>query len=94
MANKKSQLKYEPEFSENISRLFIFRGLWIFPLIFVLFFWAIWIAIVNFLQFWYMLILGERHKKLWTMHVNFIRFVERWNAYFNFIVDEHPNLLG
>ena len=91
---KKSQLKYEPEFSEKISRLFIFRFLWIFPLAVVVFFWSILISVVGFLHFWYMLILGERHKKLWTIHVDFIRFIERWNAYFGAMVDERPNLLG
>lgn len=94
MAPKKSKLKYEPEFSENISRLFIFRGFWVFAIIIPVIFWSIWIVIVTFLQFWHMLILGKRHRGLWDMYINFMRYVERWNAYFKFIVDERPNVLN
>jgi len=89
----KSQLKYEPDFSEKISRLFIFRALWIIAIAIPVCLWGIWIGVVTFLQFWHMLILGRRHKALWKMNLRFVRYVERWNAYFHFIVDGHPNVL-
>lgn len=89
----KSQLNYEPEYSVHISRLFIFRGLWIWVMVWPLIVWAVWIGVMNFLHFWYMLILGKRNEALWKKNVRFVRHLAKWNAYFQFLVDQRPKFV-
>ena len=47
---------FNPPFRKKISRLFIFRPLRIFIMIWPLYIWMPWISIISFLHFWYKLI--------------------------------------
>lgn len=84
------QIDLAVPYRETISRLFVFRFLWLFPLVFVLWIWMIWIGIVSFLQFFYMLFLGKRQPWLWEHMVMLFRYTVRWNSYFNLLTDKRP----
>lgn len=87
------QIVLEVPYREKISRLFIFRFLWGFPLIPVMILWSIWIGIATFLHVIYMFFLGRRSEWLW-MHMSLMFvYTSRWNAYFQLIVDERPKVL-
>jgi hypothetical protein len=77
-------------YREEVSRWFVFRFLWLFPLVPVLWIWMIWIGIVTFLQFWYMLFTGRRQAWLWEHMVMLFRYTTRWNGYFNLVTDKRP----
>ncbi|MFZ5365517.1 MAG: DUF4389 domain-containing protein [Patescibacteria group bacterium] len=90
----KMQLKVEVPWREKISRLFIFRGLWVFVFVWVLYVWMIWIGLINFVHFWYMLILGKRQETLWKKNVRFFRTITQWNSYLQNLTDERPKFIG
>jgi len=89
----KLEAKLEIPYREKISRLFIFRNLWIFIMVWPIMFWSIWIGIINFAHFWYMLILGKRHEALWKKNVRFFRHLTKWQAYFQLHVDKRPEFV-
>jgi len=91
-ASEKSDVVINEEFSEKISRLFIFRFLWIYPLMFVMIVWGIWINIIEFFHFWYMLILGKRNRTMWEKKVKFFNHITKWQSYFMSITDKRPPL--
>lgn len=93
MFDKKSTLTFEAEYGERLSRLFIFRGLWMFVEVWILWVWAIWFGIVSFVQFWYMLILGRRSKALFEKQLRFYRHLYKWNGYLNALVDQRPKFI-
>lgn len=86
-----SDLKFDAPFKEEVSRLFIFRGLLIFIEMWVLMVWAMWAGIVIWLHMIYMLVLGKRNKEMWNTHMRFLRHVEKWNAYINGLIDKRPD---
>lgn len=88
-----SDAKLEVDFQEKISRLFIFRGLWGFIMVWPIMLWRIWYGIVNFLHFWYMLILGKRNKSLWESQVRFHNHITKWNSYFNCLSNKRPKFI-
>jgi len=86
----KEQIKLEVPFRETISRLFIFRGFYIFVLMFVIIPLIIWVGFLNMLHFWYMLILGKRQSFLWGQNVKFFVWMTKWQAYLGSNVDLKP----
>lgn len=88
-----TEAKIELQYSEKISRLFIFRFLWMYILMFVLWVWMIWIALISFVHFWYMLILGKRQETLWKKQVRLFRTVMKWNSYIMNLVDKRPKFI-
>lgn len=90
---KKTDLKFEADYEEKISRLFIFRFLWMFIEMWVIWVWAMWIGIIEFLHFFYMLILGKRHKTLWEKKHRFFRHLLKWQAYLNTLTDRRPDFI-
>ena len=89
----KTDVKVEVEYSEKISRLFIFRFLWAYIMMWPLMFWAIWLCILNFFHFWYMLFLGKRHKALWQSNVRYYRHLAKWYYYFGKLTDKRPQFI-
>ncbi len=89
-ASKPLDAEVKVPYREEVSRLFIFRFLWVFPLMFVLWIWIIWIGIVTFLQFFYMLFMGKRQAWLWEHMVMLFRYSTRWNSYLNLLTDKRP----
>jgi len=91
--NKLTEVKVDVEYSERVSRLFIFRFLWVFIMMWPLWLWSIWIGILNLLHFFYMLILGKRSKSLWESNTRFFRHVIKWQYYFKAITDQRPKFI-
>lgn len=86
----KMQISLEVPYSEKISRLFIFRFLWAYLLIFPMIPLSIWVAIVGVLHFFYMLFMGKRHKGFWFIHKRFFVWVTEWQGYMGLHVDRRP----
>ncbi len=91
-ANDKKDAKLTIEWRHTISRLFIFRFLWVYILIFPLIPLGIWLGIVTFLHFWYMLFMGKRHQGFWNTQVRFYQFMARWQCYLGNLSDKTPSL--
>ena len=92
MSDEKQEISIEVPFREPISRLFIFRFLWVYVLIFPMFPLGIWMGIVMFLQFWYMLVLGKRHEGLWNNYKKLFVWMTKWQSYISFLEDKRPSL--
>ena len=88
-----SKVTYSVSFEKNISRLFLFRPLWLVVEIWVLIGWSLWIGIVGFLHFWYMIVLGKRHKGLWDMEMHFARHCVIWNSYLRRYSNGRPKFI-
>lgn len=88
---KEATLKVE--YRGTISRLFIFRFLWAYIMIWPLYVWMIWIGIVYVLQFFHMLFLGKRHEGLWNRMVRFFRHLTKWQSYFMCLTDKRPKFI-
>lgn len=91
-SSPKSSLKLEVPYSEKISRLFIFRPLWVCLLIWPLGVLACWMYIVLLLQFVYMLFLGKRHLGLFNQSVRFFSWMTQWQSYMGNYTDMRPGL--
>jgi len=78
---------------EKISRLFIFRPLWMIIVMWVFWVWSIWIGLITFVHFWYMLVLGKKNKMLWGKTVRFFRAQTKWNAYLQMMTDKRPDFI-
>ena len=74
-------IQIKAQFQENISRLFIFRFLWLIVQIPVIYIWSIWICIIGIIQFFSMLILGRRNRNLRNKILRFKIHMTKWQAY-------------
>ena len=90
MDSSKTALHLEVPYGEKISRLFIFRPLWVCLLIFPMIPAAIWMYILTCLQFLYMLFLGKRHKGMFDTTARFFVWMTSWQAYLGNYVDMRP----
>lgn len=93
MENSQTEVSYDAPFAPRLSRLFIFRFLWVYIEMWVIWVWAIWMGIIIFLHFWYMLILGKRSETLWRKQLRFMRHMSKWQGYLNNLVDKRPKLI-
>jgi len=93
MESSKTAAKLEIPYREKISRLFIFRGLWMIVMVWPLIPWSFWIGLVGFVHFWYMLILGKRHESMWKKNARLFRHVTMWNSYFKALSDVRPKFV-
>jgi hypothetical protein len=85
-----TEVKFEAGFEKKISRLFIFRPLYMFIEMWVIMVWGMWMGIITTIHFWYMLILGQRSDLLWKKQLRFTRHIAKWNAYMNALTDKVP----
>lgn len=83
----------EVPFDPKISRLFVFRFLWMFIEGWVLYVWSLWMAILLFLQFWYQLFTGKRHQGMWNRHLRYFRHMTKWNSYLMWLSDKRPKFI-
>lgn len=84
---------FSAEWKKPISRLFVFRFLWLilqWPIISIR---SMWYSIITILHILLMLIHGERNKTLRDKQTRFRRHVIAWKAYICGIVDQRPELL-
>lgn len=93
IGSNKTELSYEAPYEKKICRLFFFRPLWMIIEMWVIIGWVMWIGIINFLNFWHMLILGERHEVLWNKMLRFMRHIAKWQAYLNMLTDKRPKFI-
>jgi hypothetical protein len=89
-ADSKQQIKLEIPYSEKVSRLFIFRGFWVFIMIWPMYLLMFWVLLLGLLHFFHMLFLGKRHQTLWEHGRKFFVWLTEWQAYFNVVVDKRP----
>lgn len=80
-------------YKEKLSRLFIFRGLWMYIVFLVMIFRIIWVGIISFIHLWYKLFLGKRKESWWKIEVKFYKYMVRWQAYMTALVDERPKVI-
>jgi len=80
-------------FELKISRLFVFRFLWMFLQIWVLYVWGVWLMILTIGQFFYQLFTGNRHQGLWNRMMRYFRHTTKWNAYFMWLSDKPPKFI-
>ena len=87
---EKSELTLEILYRPTISRLFIFRKLWMVFAIWPMAILVVWFGLLSFVHFWHMLILGERSAPIWKHQMRCIRYFALWQAYFKYFVDRRP----
>ena len=85
-----STLTYQPEYSPNLSRLFIFRGLCLIVEYWVLIVWMIWIELNLIVEVIYMFFMGRRLESVWRRKMRFMRHLAKWQAYLMVLVDQRP----
>jgi len=90
---KKKAVTIDIAFEKKVSRLFIFRFLWVIPIIVPFFVYNIWFSILSIVQFFHMLIFGERSKSLFEKQMHFVRYVVAWQAYTRFFTNARPAVL-
>ncbi len=96
MFRKKKPLQHvriEVDFQPKISRWFVFRFLWIVPVIVPIVLFSIWFSILSFIHFFYMLVLGERSESIFKKQIEYIQYVLRWQFYFKYFTNERPDVL-
>lgn len=96
MFQKKKPLKkvrLEIDFQPKISRWFLFRFLWIVPVIVPLALYAAWFGLLSFVHFFFMLLLGERSEPIFRKQLAFLNFGFQWQAYFKYYTNERPEIL-
>lgn len=88
-----SWISLNAKFSGNVSRLFIFRFLWLIIQIPVMYIWSIWILFINILQWLHMLILGTRNASLWNKTYRYLSHTTKRNAFISWFIDEQPKII-
>jgi len=88
---EKTTITLEIPYQEKISRLFIFRFLWAYVVIFTMIPWAMYVGLVGLVHFFYMLFLGKRHQGMFGIHARFLRFAVKWQSYLGAMTDKRPN---
>lgn len=85
------QIMLEVPYREKISRLFVFRFLWVYLAMWPIALLGLWIGILKFLEFWYMLFMGKRKESWWMAVKQYFAWIMQWSAYFQLLVDKRPN---
>lgn len=88
-----SDASIHADFDKRISRLFIFRFLLVFIMIWPLYVWMIWIQLLSIFHFFYMLILGKRHEGIWKRKMRFMRHMTKWQMYLMAMTDKRPKFI-
>ncbi len=86
-------VRIEVDFQPTISRLFIFRCLWVPAMIVPLAVYSLWFALLTFVHFFHMLALGERSKAIFVRQLRYINFIGRWQLYLKYYTNERPVIL-
>jgi hypothetical protein len=84
---------FEAEWTEDISRLFIFRCLWMIIQGVIIGVWGVWIAIITVMHWIYMLLFGKRERNLRNRQVRFVNHFIKRKAYTSGLTDERPDMI-
>lgn len=90
---KGTDVDIDPWYEANISRLFIFRFLWIIIQYPILFVWGIIVTIVSIINFIYMLVTWKRHESMRHALVRFTRHTTKWSMYISWLIDKRPEII-
>lgn len=88
-----SQGIYNAQYHKSISRLFIFRFLWLILQCPIVFIWSIWYAVVTMIHYLIMFIIGKRDKYLWNKQVRFWKHIVAWKSYLHALTDARPAII-
>lgn len=80
-------------FEKEISRLFIFRCLWLIIQWPVVFIWSIWYCIISIVHYITMFLTGSRDHTMRKKQTRYRRHVIAWKAYMNALTDKRPNII-
>ncbi len=80
-------------FEERISRLFIFRLLWVVPIIVPMAAYTLLFGLQSIVQFLHMLVLGKRSKSLFEHQMHYVRYAAGWEAYTRYFTNARPPVL-
>lgn len=84
---------YHATYTPEVSRLFIFRCLWIIlqgPIVFV---WSIWYFIVSIVHYISMFLTWTRSKNLREKQARYRRHIIAWKSYMHALTDKRPAIL-
>ena len=88
-----AKLQFGLPFEARISRLFIFRSLWMCIEVWVWYGWALIMYVVTIVHFLYMLFLGRRHRWMWDMQMRFMRHTIKWQTYLTTLSSGRPKFV-
>jgi hypothetical protein len=88
-----STATFDVEWSSKVSRLFIFRFLWMIIESFVIWLRWVWISLLTIVHVLYMFVFGKRERNLWNRQVRYWNHVAKWKAYINWLSDERPDII-
>lgn len=84
---------FDAWFEKHISRLFIFRCLWLIIQWPVLFVWSIWYCIISIVHYISMFLTWTRNQTMRNKQTRYRRHVIAWKSYMNAITDKRPDIL-
>lgn len=87
----KKSAKLDLPYRETISRLFIFRFLWVYIAVWPMMVLVFWVGLVGFVHFWYMLFMGKRNAGMWGTSSKFMMWMTQWNSYLMCLTDVRPS---
>lgn len=91
--HSRSGVTLEASFHKTVSRLFIFRCLWLIIQVPILYIRGIRASIILVIQLLHMLLLGERNENLWKRLYRFFNHTIKWYAYIFGLVDQQPKII-
>lgn len=92
-ASVKNPIIIDVAFEQKISRLFIFRFLWIVPVIIPFCVYSIWFSLLCIVHFFHMLLLGERSRAIFDRQLEYVRYMLTWHGYLRFFTNHRPDVL-
>ncbi len=88
-----SDLLLNFEFNNTVSRLFIFRPLWLIIQLPLMYFWSIWIVIISIVHYIYMFLMGRRNVSLRDDQTRYMRHIYKWKSYVSGMTDKRPKII-
>lgn len=92
-ASKGTKAVFNAGYTKKISRLFIFRFLWVILQGPIMFIWSIWIKIIYILHWLHMVVFWKRNKSFWKRQLRFYKHMAAWGSYLNGFTDQRPPLI-
>lgn len=85
---------FSANYDEHVSRLFIFRFLWLLIEYRILVVWSVRISIITLIHIIYMLFYGRRNKNLWDRQIRFLRHLLKRQTYIFGVTDKRPDFIS
>lgn len=88
-----STVSIEFTYTEKVSRLFIFRLLWLIIQWPIMYIRGIWFTIIWILQLLHMLVMGQRERSLWNKTTRYVRHATKRYGYILWMTDRLPKII-